>query len=613
MLQELHIRNFAIIDELHLRFEPGFNILTGETGAGKSILIDAVDLLLGSRADLSALRAGESRGIVEGLFVLGEAEQVARAELLAQEGLQGERTDTLWVSRELRDDGRSVARINGTMVSVSLLREVAEGLIDIHGQSEHLSLLRVRRHLDLLDRFADLYPLRQDVRERVRQLQQVRRELRSLQEGERERMQRLDLLRFQVEEINSVAPRVGELEKLEEERTRLANAQQLSSLVAKLLMILEEGESETETPSILDLIGEGQREMNALVRIDASLNAEAEGLEDVVYKLEDLARSLRDYLDSVEYNPRRLRQVEDRRVHLRQLCRKYGATLEDVLSHAESAAAEIATLEYSDERIAELETEADRLMAGVAVRCEELSQRRQTAAQQLAARVEGELADLRMENAHFGVTFHWEPAPRGVPLSAPLPAERRIVADGGQVADQTEVNRVTFDATGMDRVEFLIEPNVGEGLKPMAKIASGGETSRLMLALKTVLSRIDNTPTLIFDEIDQGIGGRVGAVVGEKLWRLAHSESDSVARQVLCITHLPQLAGFGDVHFGVRKAVTGGRTTTQIERLADETRLRELAQMLGTAEDDELRGSREILAQAERLKRQSAEEPHVGG
>lgn len=602
MLQELHIRNFAIIDELHLQFEPGFNILTGETGAGKSILIDAVDLLLGSRADLSALRSGESRGLIEGLFVLSPEEQAARADLLAREGLVAERADTLWLSRELRDDGRSVARVNGTMVSVSLLREVAEGLIDIHGQSEHLSLLRVRRHLDLLDRFAGLHALRQEVNAQVQRLQDVRRELRSLRESERERMQRLDLLRFQVEEINSAAPQIGELEALAEERTRLANAEELSNLVAQLMMILEEGEPETETPSVLDLLGEGQREMSTLVRIDASLTSEADLLEDAVYKIEDLTRNLRGYLEDIEYNPRRLRRVEDRLVHLRQLCRKYGATLADVLAHAEDAAAEIERLEYSDERIAELEEEEKLLLEAVGEQCEALSQQRQVAAHELAAGVEAELADLRMQEAHFGVAFRWEQIPQGVPLSETRPAERHIVAAEMTVADDAEVACADFDVTGMDRVEFLIEPNVGEGLKPMAKIASGGETSRLMLALKTVLSRIDNTPTLIFDEIDQGIGGRVGAVVGEKLWRLAHTEADATDRQVLCITHLPQLAGFGDVHFGVRKVVTDGRTTTHIERLQGEARLRELAQMLGTAEDDELRGSREIMTRAEDVK-----------
>lgn len=600
MLRELHIQNFAIIDELHLHLEPGFNILTGETGAGKSILIDAVDLLLGSRADLSAIRAGEPQALIEGMFVLSPQQQAARADLLAQEGVEGERPDTLWLSRQLRDDGRSVARVNGTVVSVTLLGEIAEGLVDIHGQSEHLSLLRREEHRNLLDRFADLMPLRAKVRDAVQALQQVRKELRALQASERERMQRLDLLRFQVDEITKADLEPGELETLESERTRLVNAEQLTRLVSKLIMVLEEGVDETETPSVLDLLGEVERDMHTLVRIDESLTPEADAMETIGYEIDELVRGLRAYLEQIEFNPKRQRYVEDRLVLLRRLQRKYGSTIKAVLAHAEKAAREIDTLTESDERIEKLTKREAELLEVVAERCWALSERRQEAAQALVAGVEEELNDLKMQEARFGVSFRWADDPAGLPLSAPLPAERQVTSDATVTTEDSPVQHTAFDVTGMDHIEFLIAPNVGEGLKPMVKIASGGETSRLMLALKTVLSRADETPTLIFDEIDQGIGGRIGAVVGAKLWQL--TVSDGAARQVLCVTHLPQLAGFGDAHFGVRKVMENGRTITRVQRLEADERNQELAQMLGTPGAVGLHGSREILSEAEQIK-----------
>ncbi|MEA3308098.1 MAG: DNA repair protein RecN [Chloroflexota bacterium] len=604
MLRELHIRNFAIIDELHLQLEEGFNILTGETGAGKSILIDAVDLILGSRADLSAVRAGESRALIEGLFTLTAAEQAARAALLTQEELRGERADTLWLSRELRADGRSVARVNGTVVSLALLGKIAEGLIDIHGQSEHLSLLQVREHLNFLDRFAGVMELRSTVAQAVQRWQRLRRELQKLRTGERERIQRLDTLHYQAEEISAASLQPEEIATLEEEHVRLANAEQLAALCSQVLRLLEDGLAETGTPAALDMLGRSQRELNTLVRIDATLSTKAELLNDVVYRVEDLARDLRAYLGEIEFSPRRLRQVEDRLVLLRQLLRKYGGTLAEVLVYAEQARQTILELEGSDERIAELCVAEGQLRAEVTELATELSARRRSAAQELAVGVEHELADLRMSEAHFGIIFRLTVAAEGLQLPSPQPAECCITARGSRESAAPAVQQAAFDVTGMEQVEFLIESNVGEGLKPMVRIASGGETARLMLALKTVLSRADHTSSLIFDEIDQGIGGRVGAVVGAKLWRLTVSPLAGLAHQVLCITHLPQLAGFGDVHFGVRKEVAAGRTRTRVERLEHEARLQELVQMLGTAEDSAWRGAREILNQATRFKRE---------
>lgn len=603
MLRELHIHDFAIIDTLALTLEPGFNILTGETGAGKSILIDAVALLLGGRADVTLVRAGADRALIEGMFTLKPAQQAALSPFLERQGLEDDDPDILWLSRELRASGRSVARINGTVVSVSLLRELAENLVDVHGQSEHLSLLRVQEHLTLLDRFAGLEPLRTQVADIVKELQSVRKELATLRQGERERMQRVDLLRFQIHEIQTAAPRPDELGTLEEERVRLANAEQLASQASVLVALLQDGDG--ESPAALDLLGKALRAMHVLNRVDASLASQAESLEEALYRVEDLARSMQDYQGAIEFNPRRLAQIEDRLVLLRQLQRKYGKDIAAVLFYAEQAASELETLEHSDERIVELEAQEADLLDQAAKLSLALSRQRREAAHRLAAGVEVELADLRMQGTQFAVAFQHREAVQGFLLNEPLPREMWVTAEEAFAQGAEVVKQIAFDVTGIDVLEFLVAPNVGEGLKPMARIASGGETARLMLALKTVLSRADYTPTLIFDEIDQGIGGRIGAVVGAKLWRLTVDEKTADAsHQVLCITHLPQMAGFGDAHYRVSKSVSAGRTVTTVERLDAEGRLAELAQMLGTEGVSARQGAREILEQARRMKGQ---------
>ncbi len=601
MLRELHIEDFAIIDELHLTLEPRFNILTGETGAGKSILIDAVTLILGERADTTALRQGAESGRVEGMFVLSPVLQSSIGPILEREGLEGDVPDTLWLARELRSSGRTVARVNGRAVSVSLLREIAEKLVDVHGQTEHLSLLRVREHLSLLDRYARLEPLAARVAELVGEIRAVRRELSQLLGNERERMQRIDLLRFQVDEISGAALKAGEKEALEAELTRLTNSEQLATLASGIVARLEEGSE--RSVAILDLLGRSQKDMAALVRIDASLEPQSRALDEVGYQVEDLARVLRDYVTTVEFDPKRQSWVEERLILLRHLERKYGGEIADILGFAERAAVDLAALEHSDERIAELQATESKLLDDCGALCLELSRKRRAAAQDLATAVEGELNDLRMTGARFGVAFHWDPADDGIEAQALFSRSLAVTSTGTEVGDAAPVRRAAFDTTGMDRVEFLVAPNVGEGLKPLVRIASGGETSRLMLALKTVLSRADRTPTLIFDEIDQGIGGRIGTVVGTKLWRLtAKATEEDPGHQVLCITHLPQLAGFGDAHYRVAKEVVEGRTVTHVKLLQPEERVAELAQMLGTNGAAAVRGAHEILDQAAAAK-----------
>jgi DNA repair protein RecN (Recombination protein N) len=581
VLSELTVRDFAIIDELHLHFASGFNVLTGETGAGKSIIVDAVSLVLGGRGDAEFIRAGASQATIEGIFALDDEAQAVIGPLLEQDGLEGDDPALLILARELRREGRNVCRVNGRAVSLRVLSAIGQYLVDIHGQTEHLSLMRVGEHVDLLDRYGELWPLRNRVADLVQQLQAVRRELTALRRDERELARRVDLLQYQVSEIETADLELGEEQDLVQERTRLANAEQLRELADEAQFALYEGDE--ERGSALDQLQASVRALSGLARLDPSTEELREAAEALSYHLEDLSGSLREYRDRIEYDPRRLSQVEERLALIHSLQRKYGDQIEDVLAFADRARRELETIEHSEERIAELEADEDRLLGKVGEVGAELSNRRREAGERLAAGIEAELEELSMARARFGVGLTWRDASEGA---------------------YTGARRVAFDLTGLDRVEFLIAPNVGEPLKPLVRIASGGETSRLMLALKTVLAQADRTPTLIFDEIDAGIGGRIGSVVGQKLWNLTISDGEKVrSHQVLCVTHLPQLASYSDLHFHVRKGVVGDRTVTGVDPLHGEEREQELAGMLGAITEQTRASAREMIAVSEADKR----------
>ncbi|GAB4542738.1 MAG: DNA repair protein RecN [Anaerolineae bacterium] len=573
MLTELTITNFAIIDQLHLQFTPGFNVLTGETGAGKSIIIDAVSLLLGGRADTTFIRTGVDRAQVEGIFRLEEHLQAQINPILEREGLESDAPDTLILGREIRATGRNYCRVNGRTVSLSLLEEISQPLVDIHGQSEHLSLLRVRAHQRLLDRFGGLDARREALAQQVRKLQAVRKELAGLLRDEQELARRIDQLSYQVQEIEAARLRPEEEEELNAERNRLANVEQLSQLAAEVYAALYEGGE--EQLSAADLLGQAVRALNQLSRIDPGLKEQEELAELLAIQIDELARTLHDYQESVEFSPARLAQVEERLSLIYSLKRKYGNSIQEILAFGQRAQAELESITHSEERIEQLREEEERLRHSIGRMAAELSQARREAGERLAAKVEAQLEDLNMKGARFAVDLAWTEDPAGV-----------------YVGQQT----LACDERGVDRIEFLIAPNVGEGLKPLVKVASGGETSRLMLALKTVLSTADETPTLIFDEIDQGIGGRVGSVIGRKLWGL--TQADGLKHQVLCVTHLPQIAGYADTHFHVEKSVSQQRTSTTVRVLDQADRVEELAVMLGKLSDGTRRSAQEILEEA---------------
>lgn len=573
MLTELRIQDFAIIDRLELEFKAGLMVFTGETGAGKSIIMDAIDMLLGGRADASLVRVEADLARVEGVFKLSGPERESIHAILEREAMLDD-PDYVTLTREVRREGRSVARINGRVVSLTLLKELGEVLVDIHGQSEHLSLLNTRAQLDLLDRYAGVEPLLAMYRKTWQALLATRRDLEELRQAQQDAEQRKDMLTYQAEEIEAARLKPGEDEDLRKERDRLANAEALTGLAQQALAALDEGTP--EAPATADLVGQVVHALARLAQLDETQKEMAGQAAVLEESLADLAHSLRDYLEAIEFNPQRLEEVEERLDLIHRLERKFGGSIPSCLSYAQDARKKLESITTAGGRIAELEAEEKRTLDELAGQGLALSEKRKEAAGQMGASIEVELDDLRMAAARFGVDFQVKESEAGIPL----PDGRRVAMDG----------------SGLDKVEFMVAPNPGEGLKPLAKIASGGETSRLMLALKNVLARADQVPTLIFDEIDQGIGGRVGGTVGEKLWRLGQ------AHQVFVITHLPQLAVFGDQHFQVQKHVEHGRTTTRVSRLSGEKRTLELAQMLGEVTEGTLRSAHDLLQGAQEIK-----------
>jgi len=581
MLAEIDITNFAIIEHLHLQLHRGFNVMTGETGAGKSIIIDAVGMLLGGRAQSEFVRANTDKARVEGTFALENAARESIFPILDEIGIEHE-DDSLIVMREIHLEGRNICRVNGRTVTLHTLERIGEFLIDIHGQSEHLSLLRVREHVDFLDRYGNLWEQRARVAAKVKALRAVRNEIKTLMMDARQVARRVDRLTYVVEEISEANLQIGEEEALKQERELLGNAELRANLADHAYRSLF-GAGEDEKGAI-DLLNEALQAVTGLEKYDASVKNSREEAESATAQADDLARSLRAYRDGVDHNPARLAQIDERMDLIFRLKRKYGDTIEEIIQYGENAAAELATISHSEERTKELQQQEAQLLKEIAALAGDLSRARRDAGERLAREIEAQLQDLGMAKAKFGAAL-----------------ERADDAEGPEV----EGRRVAVDTTGIDRVEFLVSPNPGEPLKPLAKIASGGETSRLMLAMKSVLAVADNTPTLIFDEIDQGIGGRTGGIVGNKLWALTPSaqRTDRVPQhQVICITHLPQIAVFGDAHFKIRKEVVGERTVTLIQELDGNDRVEELAIMLGTATATTRQNAEELLKETANQK-----------
>lgn len=561
-MRELHVRDFALLEDVRVEFAAGLNVLTGETGAGKSMLVDALGAVLGQRTPVDVVRIGSGSARVTAVFDVSRLPQ-ARA-LIEELGLPWEE-GTLVLVREI--GGRARAYVNGEPVTVGILRRLGSALAEIHGQHEGQRLLEPATHRALLDDFGggEVLPRRARVEELYGRWRTLRAELRALELSEQERAHRVDLLRFQVSEIDAVRPRPGEVEELAALRHRLLNAQRLRDSVRAAYEALYGQEG-----AALDRVGQALALLKQATGWDVALTAVVEALEGVEVQLADLSREIHAAIERAEADPARLEEVEDRLLALRGLLRKYGQTVEAVLQYRDRAAAELLALENVDTRRAELEGELERTEAELAATVQKLSEARGELARRLEKAVLRHLQDLAMPAARFRVRLEADEDPHGLSV-------------GGR--------RVSVGPWGVDRVEFLLSTNPGEPPRPLQRIASGGELSRVMLALRTVLAQADPPAVMVFDEVDAGVGGRTGYVLGTKLRELTR------ACQVLCVTHLPQIAALAHHHLSIRKVTEQGRTRTVVEVLRSEARVEEIARMLSGPQPTETarRHARELL------------------
>lgn len=561
MLQLLSISNIALIDDLRVEFDGALNLLTGETGSGKSIIVDALGVLIGGRFTSELLKSGAERGSIEGLFLLAPNPRLAA--LLENSGLQN--GDELIIRREISAAGRNKIFINNQLATQSLLRDLRPFLVDIHGQGDQQTLFDADTHLELLDSFAGHDALRAEVAEAFAAVSALQQELVTLRKDSAEKFQLVDTLQFQIAELERAQLSPDEDERLEEERRRLANVEKLTTLCQSSY-----GRIYEDDDAALARLRQTLKEIEELSEYDSSFREYLEGLESARAVLEDLSFALRDFTDKLEFSPARLATIEDRLAELSRLKRKYGGSLAAALEHLAQAQDRLRQIETSDEREKELTAELQKAQQRYLDGARKLHKQRVKAAKLLEKAVEEGIAEVAMESARFQV---------------------QVTTDETDLTDGIGGSIHGADATGIDRVEFYFSANVGEELKPLARVASGGEASRLMLVLKTVSNASEFPRTIVFDEIDAGIGGRVSDSVGSKLKRLAKTN------QVLCVTHQPQIARFADNHLVVHKEAHGGRTLVRINTLDRAGRVEEIARMLTGAEitDSARRHARELL------------------
>ena len=583
-LRLLSVTDFATIEQLDIELAAGFSVLTGETGAGKSIIVDALGLLLGGRADVGMVRSGARQSRVEGIFLLGgDIAQKINVVLNEYDFDVGE--EEIILAREVNLDGRNTCRVNGRIVPLRLLSTLAQHLVDIHGQNQHLSLLRIREHMDILDKYGGLWQLRTEVAEGARKLTEARRELDRLRRDEAEVAQRVDFLRYQAGEISAANLRPNEYDDLTLERDRVANAERIITLSDHAYRALYDSFDRRE--SVMDLIGQVSKDLSQLEQLDPSLRQNLESVDALMHQVDELARALRSYRDGIEYSPDRLHELEERLDLINRLKRKYGSTIGEILAFGERASQELEELDHREERVEELKAREMDLRRQVGRLAGQLSEARQHAARGLADAIQEEAAGLAFGHAEVLVDIRQSDSEDGVPVGTADGVRYATPSSGGE-----SIRHLAFNETGIDSVEFLISLNPGEPPRPLARIASGGEASRLMLAIKSILSTADQIPILVFDEIDAGIGGRVGSVLGQKLWGLSKNHL------VLCVTHLPQIACYADHHAKVAKLASHDRTVTSVDVLDGEARVTELSQMLGSDSGATRTNATEMLRQA---------------
>ena len=535
MLQEISIKNFAIIEEIHLSFESGMTILTGETGAGKSIIIDAMGLLLGGRSSSDFVRTGKDKAEIEGLFFAGE-----NAELDQKlESLGLERSTELILRRDIFANGRSVCRVNGQMVNLTTLREIGELLVDIHGQHDNQELMNAKHHLRLLDEFGDenFEQIKAEYQVKFEHYKKMRQALETRQKNEQEFAQRIEILQFQVEEIEAAEIDLKEDEQLQHRRDKLNNAKNIADALNTAYLALDDEEGDF---SSLSGIRTAMAELENVAEFDQDYQDLSDKTMDAYYLLEEVSTKLSTAIESIEFNPTELLQIEERILTLNTLRKKYGPELSDVLKTLEKIQLELSDLMGGTENSESLEEALKEAQAELLIASEHLNTARHAIAKELETDIKKELADLYMEKADFSVQF-----------------------ESGK-----------FSSKGNEQVEFYIQTNPGEGFKPLAKTASGGELSRLMLAIKSSFSRRENKTSIVFDEVDTGVSGRVAQAIAQKIYKIAQ------AGQVLAISHLPQVVAIADTQFYIEKASTDDVTTSTVRKLKLEERVEEVAKML---------------------------------
>jgi DNA repair protein RecN (Recombination protein N) len=570
MIETLSIHNIALIDELDLELAPGLNIFTGETGAGKSVILRSIGLVLGERVNADIVREGADFAKVEAGVAPNDQHPMWHTDFAYSDVLDP--SDAVILSRRISASGRSRCHVNGRLVNLSQLQDLGTLLVDIHGQHEHQSLFRTQTHLRLLDDFGGCTDARQQVSKVHAHLQALQQEAADLAETLRASEREKDLLEFEMEELTSASLEDGEDEALAAEARILKNAEELGQSARRVYALLDGDTSVGGGSSALERLKDAAKTLTKLSELDDSLSEVLDRLETSLYELEDVALHTRQYADTVEYNPMRLDEVTDRLALISKLKRRYGNSISEILAYHAEAEQKLQTLQFGSEKQESLQAEIHKTIQEAQHLCLALSAKRLHIAKQLSKQIEKELRTLGMDKAEFHASVQHIPEERG-----PF---------------QIDGERYAFRSHGMDAVEFLIAPNVGSEARPISRIASGGEISRIMLALKTVLVQVDEIPTLLFDEIDSGIGGKVADVVGRKLKEL------SEFAQVICITHLPQIARFADRHFRVEKKVVGERTLITAKPLTQEEQVNEIARMHGGEETEiGLAHARELLSE----------------
>jgi DNA repair protein RecN (Recombination protein N) len=553
MLVQLEIQNVALIDKISIELGAGLNILTGETGAGKSIIIDSINAILGNRVSKDIIRTGSDKALIEAVFL---TDKDKAKDILNDMGMEPEEDGTIILSREISQSGRNTCRVNGKMAAASFLKAIGERLIDIHGQQDNQSLLKTENHIELLDSFGGekIQTIKKEYLSLLEQYKETKTLLKALAGDPGERERKTDLLRYQVNEIKGAKLVSGEEAGLNRQKMLLVNAEKISASLSAAYGLLSSGEAQGKPA--LDIMNEALSHLNSVSRLEESYNEISKRLQDLIYQLDDLAGDVRKYHDSVEYDPMLLQEIEERLDLIYKLKRKYGPDISDVLQYCTAAERQLEEIENSEETAIALRKKLEDIDIRLFDASCRLNAERKRAASVLEENIGRQLDDLEMKRASFKVDIRMDNPAEGM-------GERK------------------YTQYGLDKVEFLISPNAGEPLKPLARIASGGEMSRIMLAIKTILADADRIPTLIFDEIDNGISGKAAQKVGEKLSYI------SCGHQVICVTHLPQIACMADYHYLIEKIADNKRTRTMVRKLDGGENVKEIARLIGGAEISE--------------------------